>query len=712
MPLYHNNASDLSEKDEQIAQAYASAVALAMQNKQQIMQVEALAQIAQAVSVNLALEQILDIVSQEVERLVPHDRASLALPVEHDPHHLRVRPLKGLIPDETAAFRRVSTHSGGIGWAYTSGKPFLVGDLSQAIHTPFDANLLKAGIRSYICMPLQQENCTVAVMALGSYDPKAFGKQNFTILQQIGQQLAIAIRNAHLYELSQRRIQELDILNEIGRTLSTTLELDALLQLLYQQIRRVLDVNNFRIALYNPIEDTVSFPLSLKEGEYQTLAPRRQGNGFIEHVIRNRQPLFMQGDIKAKAENLGIEIETAGREPQAWLGVPLIYGGDVIGVLSVQHYQTPDAYDTAQLQLLQAIASQAASALHNAQLYQTITHERSKLAAVLHDIGDIVIVLDQEKKVIIFNPAAEVCFRISSTEIIGRPLSFLGLTELNHVIMDMPTTATSESKTCDIGTPEGRTFHINLSPFSMKGWVLVMQDITPLKELEQLRAEWIAAVSHDLKNPITAIQLSCNLLGKTGQLNDDQKRIVDAIQDNGHRMIDLVTNILDMARLEAEPFLAQKEVKPATILLQALNQVKPLAKEKRQALTHDLMSKPPKILGDPNALTRALANLLSNAIKYTQEEGRITVSVTANTHSVQFEVTDTGRGIPPEAMPHLFDRFYRVPGSDEIAEGTGLGLNIVKRIVERHGGKIRVESEVGKGSSFAFTIPTKETYSE
>jgi signal transduction histidine kinase len=234
-----------------------------------------------------------------------------------------------------------------------------------------------------------------------------------------------------------------------------------------------------------------------------------------------------------------------------------------------------------------------------------------------------------------------------------------------------------------------------------------MQDITALKELEQLRTEWIATISHDLKNPITAIQLSSSLLRSAGTLNDRQQQVLEGIQTNGRRLIDLVTNTLDLARLETEPTLPRQVIAPSVILAQAFAEVQTLAAARHQTLSYSIDPDIPTIRGDLNALSRALANLLSNAIKYTPDHGAIDVHITEKPYLVQLEVKDTGRGIPTEAIPHLFDRFYRVPGSQDVAEGTGLGLYIVKRIVNRHGGEIWVESEVGKGSTFAFTIPSR-----
>jgi signal transduction histidine kinase len=129
-------------------------------------------------------------------------------------------------------------------------------------------------------------------------------------------------------------------------------------------------------------------------------------------------------------------------------------------------------------------------------------------------------------------------------------------------------------------------------------------------------------------------------------------------------------------------------------------------------LITDLPSSLPAVRGDAALLARVMSNLLSNAIKYTSTGGQVTVRAQPQDDVLQIEVTDTGHGIPEKALPHIFDRFYRVPGSEEEAEGTGLGLSIVRSIVEKHGGRIWVESEENKGSTFAFTVPVEKTKDE
>jgi signal transduction histidine kinase len=233
--------------------------------------------------------------------------------------------------------------------------------------------------------------------------------------------------------------------------------------------------------------------------------------------------------------------------------------------------------------------------------------------------------------------------------------------------------------------------------------VIVMQDITPLKELDRLRTEWVAAVSHDLKNPIQVLQLGASLLEMDGPLNDMQLERVQIIQRSAELLSNLVTNVLDLARLEAGPALRVTPLDVLDVVRASLVEMEHLALEKQQRIMTDTPTFLPSMMADQALLTRVLTNLLSNAIKYTPDGGTIVIRVRTAPPNIELEVIDNGPGIPEEALPRLFDRFYRVPGTQ--AQGTGLGLSIVKSIVEKHGGSISVISTPGEGSTFRLSLP-------
>jgi len=474
----------------------------------------------------------------------------------------------------------------------------------------------------------------------------------------------------------------------LGRILSTaveTLPADSGLVFLLDEKSQRYAVRAFhQLPLPDELVDRISF--ATQEGVPGWVATEGQAL-----VISNAQ----------EDERVHPTIQRAG--VQSLMSAPLVFGSRPLGVLNLFNTDQRDAFDENDMRLAYIYADLAAVALNNARLFAQATTEHTKLAAVLSDTTDVVIVLDQAGQTLLLNHAAEQCLQVQGSRVIGQPISALGVDEL--------VTALEEAQTSDvplvheIAAPSGRTLYTSVSPVHDVGWVMVMQDITHLKELDRLRTEWVATVSHDLKNPITAIQLSADLMEKAGPLTEMQRSLLARMQSGGLRLESLVTDVLDLARLEVGPSIQAVAVSLADVIASALDEIEPLAATKGHVLISDVPLDLPAARGDAALLVRVLVNLLSNAVKYTPDGGRVVLRVRSKNGLLWVEVADSGLGIPAEALPHIFDRFYRVPGSEQEAEGTGLGLSVVQTIVEKHGGEVRVESEPGQGSTFTFSVP-------
>jgi signal transduction histidine kinase len=232
-----------------------------------------------------------------------------------------------------------------------------------------------------------------------------------------------------------------------------------------------------------------------------------------------------------------------------------------------------------------------------------------------------------------------------------------------------------------------------------------------LRQLEQLKSGFLSTVSHELKTPLTAIKTAIGLLGESRALRSPtEERLLRNMQRNEERLSALVSDLLDMARLESgQMTLSQQTLDVSEIVQEAVNIIRPLAESKQQCILVDLPINPLLVWADRRRLEQVLVNLLSNAVKFAPQKGqvRVTVSPLSGRSSAPsllcISVSDNGPGIPPEEQAHIFDRFYR--GSERRTGGTGLGLSIAKSLVELHGGQLWVESAVGTGSTFRFTLP-------
>jgi signal transduction histidine kinase len=235
-----------------------------------------------------------------------------------------------------------------------------------------------------------------------------------------------------------------------------------------------------------------------------------------------------------------------------------------------------------------------------------------------------------------------------------------------------------------------------------------------LKELDHMKQDFVSGVTHELRSPLTSIMMYIDLFfkGATGELNEKQKKFLNIMKNSSKRLNSFINDLLDIAKIERGKMeLVKEPLNITTILRETIQLFTVQADEKNIIIVTKIQENIPVISADQNKIRQILNNLLSNAIKFTPEKGTITVEVKNNGEYVQVSVGDTGMGVPPDDLEKIFNKFEQVKGvRNRIAgsKGTGLGLAIVKAIVQLHKGDIWVESIMGKGSTFYFTLPKEE----
>jgi signal transduction histidine kinase len=232
-----------------------------------------------------------------------------------------------------------------------------------------------------------------------------------------------------------------------------------------------------------------------------------------------------------------------------------------------------------------------------------------------------------------------------------------------------------------------------------------------LKRLDQTKTDFFSIINHEMRTPLTAIMGYTELLQVRGEdiSPDDRKRMLNSIKDGSQRLMDLVNNILDIARIEDGRLTIMPDIVDLLPVVQnVLNMIQPMAEKKNISVKPDIPPALPCVWGDGRRVSQILINLLSNAVKYTPDTGVVTVAARRSKaeNMLEISVSDTGIGIPPDQLPHVFDRFSRLERPEiQHTIGTGLGLSIVKGLVKAHGGEIWVHSEEGHGTCFTFTLP-------
>jgi signal transduction histidine kinase len=238
------------------------------------------------------------------------------------------------------------------------------------------------------------------------------------------------------------------------------------------------------------------------------------------------------------------------------------------------------------------------------------------------------------------------------------------------------------------------------------GVILVLQDVTQLRQQDEIKRGVISTVSHQLKTPLTSIRMAVHLLleEKVGTLTEKQVELLLAAREDSDRLHSILSNLLDISRIESGRVPMEfRAVSPHSMVLEALEPFQRAAQDQGVTLNVDLPGDLPEVWADKTRISHVFGNLLSNSLKYTPPGGKITLSAKADEERVQFSVSDTGRGIPSKYLPRIFEQFFRVPDQGKEA-GAGLGLAIVKEIVEAHEGTVGTESTEGKGTTFTFTL--------
>lgn len=343
-----------------------------------------------------------------------------------------------------------------------------------------------------------------------------------------------------------------------------------------------------------------------------------------------------------------------------------------------------------------------------------ITEEKNKIKAILKSMNDGVIAIDRKGSIILINAAVERMFNVKSELIVGKSLiEVVRNFDLEKFLREALKSEKGLLKELQMFVPDLKTFRISTAPLTNEsgvvGTVAVMRDITAFREVERMKTEFVANVSHELKTPLTSIKGFVETL-LDGALDDRNTRrhFLEIINDEADRLNRLINDLLSLSKIEAK----YKEIVRTPLDLERMinstvSILSPQAKEKNLTINVNIRQSLPTVDADEDMIGQVMINLIDNAVKYTPAGGQVNITAEKEANWVKVAVSDTGIGIPRESLPRLFERFYRVDKarSREMG-GTGLGLAIVKHIMEVHGGKIEVDSEVGKGSTFTFYLST------
>jgi len=343
--------------------------------------------------------------------------------------------------------------------------------------------------------------------------------------------------------------------------------------------------------------------------------------------------------------------------------------------------------------------------------------------AAIDSLYDPVIVTDSDGRVTRINPAAERLFGARES-VVGRPIVQVArdprIVQAVTDVLQSKRAAASETAEVLPWAVDGtrRAFRTRSTPMRdvddrLVGVVTLLEDITHLSEVSRLKSEFIAAASHELRTPLTSIQMGVHLLleGAAGPLERRQTEILEACRDDTARLERLMRQLLDLSKIESGATApVRAPIRPSVLVHEAVDSLALQAESKGLHVVVDTPPDVPEVAADRDQVERVIVNLVTNATRATPAGGTITVATARRGGDVVFSVADTGSGIPRDYLPRIFEPFIQVPNAP--AGGSGLGLTISRRIVEGHGGRLTVQSEPDRGSTFSFTIPIQEPRDE
>jgi two-component system phosphate regulon sensor histidine kinase PhoR len=349
---------------------------------------------------------------------------------------------------------------------------------------------------------------------------------------------------------------------------------------------------------------------------------------------------------------------------------------------------------------------------HREKKLEEMTQERNQYRAVFQGMTEGVLIVDCQGRIQMVNEALRSLLGLQADVLGRKPLEVVRHSELEEALQHAVHGGEEGALQIQLSNRKEKILAVDVVPIlspegGPQGALAVFQDVTRLKELEKIRQDFVANVSHELRTPITTIKAYAETL-LDGTLKEEvASRFVSVIKKHADRLSKIVEDLLLLSKIEARGFQFEREILPVDDLIcDAFDLVKERAERKKIVLSSGKLTPRLAVEADRNHLEQVLINLLDNAIKYTPEGGTILLSVIEKEADIEFSVQDNGIGIPKEDLPRIFERFYRVDkGRSQEQGGTGLGLAIVKHIVQGHGGKVWVESEIGKGSTFYFTLP-------
>jgi PAS domain S-box-containing protein len=554
----------------------------------------------------------------------------------------------------------------------------------------------------------------VGVITLAHNETGFFTPDHLALVQAIADQAGIAILNARLYADSQRQARVMTALADSAAAIAESLDLDDVLKRILEQISQVMQVEAISLALIDPQKDELVFHASIGWENVTEVHPRiRLGTSVVGWVARQGQGTVV-ADTGSDTRFDDETIHRTGIPAKAIACAPIRLQEQVIGVIEAIN-PVEGSFDGDALLVLTGIGSLAGTAIRHAQLFEQLQAAHQRYRELFEDSVDPILISDWEGHILEANRQAVIATGFDTEELRQMPVGRLhnvgeGILEQRFegsssgdTIFYESTLKTKDQKEVPIQVYVRQTL-IDGVPHLQ--WIL--RDISERKRLDTVRDDLLAMVYHDLQSPLSNVLSSLELARSILPQSDDPtlKNLVGIALRSADRVQRLINSLLDTNRLEeGQPIGNRQPSQIADIIKEAIEVILPTLEAKHHKLERVLEEHLPLVRVDADMIRRVLINLLENAIKFSPSRSKIQVGASQKGEWVNVWVQDNGPGIPLADHERIFLKFTRLDYQNS-PKGLGLGLAFCRLAIEGHGGRIWVESDIGKGARFTFTLPT------
>lgn len=520
------------------------------------------------------------------------------------------------------------------------------------------------------------------------------------------------------YKTEQQEIV-FDVINDITLSLTSSLSLEDIFDKVANPIRRIVNAESVSIGLYNPKSDEIVFVQELLGPMFQNLPTIRlkPGQGIGGWVLENKEPLLVDNVYEDTRFSSNAD-ERSGFTTNSILCVPLTVEGNAIGILEAIN-KLIGRFDDSDLHLMQAIASPLAIALENANLHGEMVSEKRRIEAIFNNMSEGMLTTDGRGVITSMNDSLLSLLQMDSAELSYKPAKSVIHARRHDLQAFIDAVLAAEGdETPNLACDVYAEYPSDAVPVLISGAsvrdekgelteaIFVFSDLREIREVERMRDDFFHNIVHELRTPLATILMYARLLKKSGDNPEKAARFTDTIERESDRLQAMVRQMLALAKFEAsETQRSYTQVDLNKLFHEIIAPLSDAARQKGLSFDSDIEADLPMLNADREVIYSVFKNLIDNAVKFTQS-GTVSAKAWTDANKLHVIIADQGIGIPKQALPNLFRRFYRAQTAVEHGiAGTGLGLYMVKEGVEKHGGTISVESDVGQGTTFTIALP-------